>query len=222
MKTGAPLRSWNAAGSAASTGSTSKKRPKTAFIASSEAAVPVPWLRNWRRLTPSRGAIRAASARIRSSTRRCAAVCGIGGNSSFDTSRVGIGTALRRPRRMPGVMRKLMPASSQALLRALGLDALAQGQPEAVAAPGTLLHVRLRLGLLLSRESLRVRETNAPAAFLDRQHQHLDLAVHGEGLAGVRAAAHRELRGGHQTRLARAEAHEDAERFVALHFPGEQ
>src|SRR5262245_30330202 len=119
-------------------------------------------------------------------------------------------------------MRKLMPAFSQSFLRALGLDALAQGQPEAVAAPGALLHVRLGLGLLLARERLRVREANAPAALLDREHQHLDLAVHGEGLAGVRAATHRELCRGHQTRLARAEAHEDAERFMALDRPGEQ
>src|SRR5215470_6514142 len=222
MKTGAPLRSWNADASAASTGSTSKKRPKTAFIASSEAAMPVPWLRNWRRLTPSRGAIRAASARIRSSTRRCATVCGIGGNSSFDTSCVGIGTALRRPRRIPRVTRKLTPASSQSLLRALGLDALSQGQSEAVAPPGALLHVRLRLGLLLARQSLHVRETDAPAAFLDREHQHLDLAVHEKGLAGIRTATHRELGSGHETGLARTEAHENAERLVALHRPGEE
>src|SRR2546429_8836093 len=110
--------------------------------------------------------------------------------------------------------------SSQSLLRAL-LHALAEREPEAAAASGTLLHVRLRLGLLLTRERLGVREADAPAALLDREHQHLDLAVHGERLARIGAAAHRELSGGHEPGLAGAEAHEDAERFVALDPPRE-
>jgi hypothetical protein len=93
-------------GSAASTGSTSKNRPNTAFIARSDAAIPPLVRRKSRRLSPSRGASRPASARIRSSTARCAAVCGSGGNSSLETRRVGSGTSLRKPRRMPGRMRK--------------------------------------------------------------------------------------------------------------------
>src|SRR5262249_10503812 len=64
-------------------------------------------------------------------------------------------------------------------------------------------------------------EADAAAAFLDREHQHLDLAAHREGLAGIGAPAHGELSRGHETRLARTEAHEDAERFVALHRPRE-
>ena len=45
--------------------------------------------RKSRRLSPSRGASRPASARIRAPPRRWAAVCGSGGNSSLETSRVG-------------------------------------------------------------------------------------------------------------------------------------
>src|SRR5215470_14715364 len=82
---------------------------------------------------------------------------------------------------------------SESLFRALGLDALAEREPEAVAAPRALLHVGLRLGLLLARERLGVRETDAPAALLDREDEHLHLAVYGEGLAEIGAAARREL-----------------------------
>src|SRR5437867_1948010 len=110
---------------------------------------------------------------------------------------------------------------SQSLLRALGLDALAEREPEAVAAPRALLHVRLRLGLLLAREGLGVREADAPAAFLDREHEHLDLGVRGEGLAGIGAAAQRELSRRHEPCLPGPEPHEDAERLVALDRPGE-
>src|SRR5882672_4638914 len=110
---------------------------------------------------------------------------------------------------------------SESLLRALGLDALAERQPEAVAAFGALLHIRLRLGLLLARERLSVREADTPPSLFDREHEHLDLAVRGEGLAWVGAAAHRELSGGHEPGLPGAEAHEDAERFVALDRSGE-
>src|SRR5882762_9095467 len=106
MKKGEPVRSWNAAGSAASTGSTSKNRPKTAFMARSDVATPPLVLRKSRRLSPSLGARRPAAARIRASTARCAAVCGNGGNSSLETSRVGSGTSVRSPRRMPGRMLK--------------------------------------------------------------------------------------------------------------------
>src|SRR5947207_14033420 len=105
MKRGAPVRSWNAAGSAASTGSTSKNRPKTAFMARSDVATPPLVRRKCRRLCPSLGARRPAAARIRSSTARCAAVCGNGGNSSLETSRVGSGTSERSPRCMSGRMR---------------------------------------------------------------------------------------------------------------------
>ena len=62
------MRSSNAAGSAASTGSTSKNRPKTAFMARSDVAIPPLLRRKSRRLSPSRGARRPASARIRCST----------------------------------------------------------------------------------------------------------------------------------------------------------
>ena len=102
MKNASPARALNAEGSAASTGSTSKKRPNTAFMARSEVAIPPLVRRNWRRLSPSRGARRAASARMRSSTRRWAAVWGSGGNSSFETSRVGRGVSEARPWRMSG------------------------------------------------------------------------------------------------------------------------
>src|SRR5262245_14058303 len=90
---------------------------------------------------------------------------------------------------------------SEHLLRALGLDALAQGEPEAVAALRALLHVRLRLGLLLARQCLGVREADAPASFLDREHEHLDLAVHGKRLARVSASAQGELAGGYEPGL---------------------
>src|SRR5215470_15363827 len=92
---------------------------------------------------------------------------------------------------------------SESLLRALGLDALAEREPEAVAASRALLHVGLRLGLLLARQRLRVRETDAPAALFDREHEHLDLAVHGEGLAQIGAAARGELCGRHEPGLTR-------------------
>ena len=62
------VRSWKAAGSAASTGSTSKNRPNTAFMASSDAAMPPLVRRKSRRLSPSRGASRPAAARMRCST----------------------------------------------------------------------------------------------------------------------------------------------------------
>src|SRR6266446_88215 len=110
--------------------------------------------------------------------------------------------------------------SSQSLLRAL-LDALAEREPEPVAAFWTLLHVRLRLGLLFARERLSVREAYAPSSLFDREHEHLDLAVRGEGLARIGTAAHRELTGGNEPRLPGPEAHEDAERLVALDGPGE-
>ena len=103
------MRSWNAAGSAASTGSTSKNRPKTAFMASSDAAMPPLVARKSRRLSPSRGASRPASARIRSSTSRWAAVCGSGANSSLDTSRVGSGISLRSPWRRSDVIANPCP-----------------------------------------------------------------------------------------------------------------
>src|SRR5688572_26829826 len=106
MKKGAPVRSWKAAGSAASTSSTSKKRPKTAFMASSDSAVPPLRRSSSRRLSPRRGARRPASARIRCSTSFWAAVCGSGGNSSLETRRVGSGTSLASPRRMPRRTRK--------------------------------------------------------------------------------------------------------------------
>src|SRR5947208_10341226 len=106
MKKGAPVRSWNAAGSAASTGSTSKNRPKTAFMARSDVATPPLGRRKSRRLSPVLGARRPATARIRSSTARCAPVCGNGGNSSLETSRVGSGTSVRSRRRRSGRMRK--------------------------------------------------------------------------------------------------------------------
>ena len=104
MKSPPPERSFMADGSAASTGSTSKNRPNTAFIASSDTAMPPLVLRKSRRESPSRGASRSASARMRASTSRWAAVCGSGGNSSLETSRVGIGVSVERPRRMPGRM----------------------------------------------------------------------------------------------------------------------
>src|SRR5262249_24288851 len=110
---------------------------------------------------------------------------------------------------------------SESLLRALGLDALAEREPEAVAASRALLHVGLRSGLLLARERLGVREADAPAALFDREHEYLELAVHGEGLAQIGAAARGELCGGHEPGLTRPEAHEDAERFVPLDPPGE-
>jgi hypothetical protein len=106
MKAGSPDRAWNAAGSAASTGRTSKKRPKTAFIARSEVATPPLVARNSRRLSPSRGASRPASARMRASTACWPGVCGSGGNSSFETSRVGRGTSVLTLRRKPGRRRK--------------------------------------------------------------------------------------------------------------------
>src|SRR4030095_1904289 len=122
-----------------------------------------------------------------------------------------------------------MPASSvgsgarsplEPILGAL-LDALPEREPEAIAALGTLLHVGLRLSLLLARERLRVREAYAPAALLDREHEHLDLASLGKGFALIGAAAHGELRRGHEPGLAGSEANEDAERFVAIDRPGE-
>jgi hypothetical protein len=97
MNTGAPARSWNAAGSAASTGSTSKKRPNTAFIASSEVAMPPLVRRKARRLSPRRGASRPASTRMRCSTAHWARVWGSGANSSLETRRVGSGTSVRSP-----------------------------------------------------------------------------------------------------------------------------
>src|SRR5262245_1326701 len=108
-----------------------------------------------------------------------------------------------------------MVASSEPVLRAR-LDALAEREPEAVAALGALLEIRLSLRLLLPGERLRVRETDAPAAFLYREHQNLHLAPGREGLARVGAAAHGELGGGHEPGLPGTEAHEDAERLVAL------
>ena len=57
-----------AAGSAASTGSTSKTRPKTAFMASSDVAMPPLVLKKSRRFMPRRGAGRPASVRMRAST----------------------------------------------------------------------------------------------------------------------------------------------------------
>src|SRR5712692_2491607 len=58
MKYGGPERSLNAAESCASTGSTSKKGPNTAFMASSDVAIPPLRLKNSRRLNPSLGASR--------------------------------------------------------------------------------------------------------------------------------------------------------------------
>ncbi len=52
MKNASPVRALNAEGSAASTGSTSKKRPNTAFMASSEVAIPPLVRRKSRRLEP--------------------------------------------------------------------------------------------------------------------------------------------------------------------------
>src|SRR4029450_9503964 len=97
----------------------------------------------------------------------------MGANSSLDTSRVGRGTAVESRCRMPGPTRKpssLIWATSQSVLRAL-LDALAEREPEAVAPLRALLEIPLRLRLLLPREGLRVRETDAPAALFDGQHQ---------------------------------------------------
>ena len=102
MKNASPARALNAEGSAASIGSTSKKRPNTVFMASSDVAIPPLVRRKSRRLNPSRGASRAASARMRCSTRRWAAVCGSGGNSSLETSFVGKGSSEASPRRMSG------------------------------------------------------------------------------------------------------------------------
>src|SRR5262252_1961098 len=102
MKNGGPPRSWNAAASAASTGSTSKKRPNTALSASSDVAMPPLVRKNSRRFSPSRGASRPAAARIACSTRCCSAVWGRGGNSSLETSRVGMGVSVLSPWRMPG------------------------------------------------------------------------------------------------------------------------
>src|SRR5882724_5780276 len=109
---------------------------------------------------------------------------------------------------------------SESVFRAL-LDALAEGEPEAVAAFRALLHVRLRFGLLFPRERLGVREADAAAALFDREHEHLDLASLGEGLALIGAAAHGELAGWNEPGLAGAETNEDAERFVPLDRPGE-
>src|SRR3984893_5670166 len=106
MKKGSPVRSLNAPGPSAPPGSTPNNRPKTAFMARSDVAMPPLRLKKSRRLNPSRGARRPASSRILSSTVRCAAVCGSGGNSSLETSRVGRGISERSPRRMPGRMRK--------------------------------------------------------------------------------------------------------------------
>src|SRR4029450_2726474 len=121
-----------------------------------------------------------------------------------------------------------MPASSvgsgarsplEPILGAL-LDALAEREPEAIAALGTLLHVGLRLSLLLARERLRAREADGPPAPLDRHPGPLDLPSLGKGFALIGAAAHGELRRGHEPSLAGSEANEDAERFVAPHRPG--
>src|SRR4030095_4635828 len=113
-----------------------------------------------------------------------------------------------------------MVASSERIVRAR-LTPLAEREPEAVAALGTLLQIGLSLRLLLPGERLHVRETDAPAAFFDRDHQHLHLASGREGLARVGAAAHGKLRRGHEPGLAGTEADEDAERLVPLDGGGE-
>src|SRR5262249_43621226 len=113
-----------------------------------------------------------------------------------------------------------MVASSEPILRAR-LDALAEREPEAVAAPWALLEIGLSLRLLLTGERLRVRETDAPAPFFHREDQHLHLAPDREGLARVGAAAHGELGGGHQPGLPGTKAHEHAEGLVALDGAGE-
>src|SRR5262249_3602191 len=113
-----------------------------------------------------------------------------------------------------------MVASLEPILRAR-LDALAEREPEAVAALGALLEIGLSLRLLLPAERLCVRETDASASFFYREHQHLPLAAGLAGLARIGALAGGKLDGGHEPGLPGAEAHEDAEGLVALDSAGE-
>src|SRR4029453_14620571 len=76
------------------------------------------------------------------------------------------------------------------------LDALAEGEPEAVATLGALLEIGLSLRLLLAGQCLRVRETDAPTAFFDSEHQYLNFAPGRERFDPVGAVLHGKLGGG--------------------------
>lgn len=71
---------------------TSKKFPKTSFIARNAAAIPPVRARNFRREIPSRRLLVPAISISRFSTRFCSGVWSGGANSSFDTICVGIGS----------------------------------------------------------------------------------------------------------------------------------
>src|SRR5215510_4442850 len=85
------LRSSAAAESSASTGSTSKKRPKTVFSATNAEAIPALEAMNCRRLIPRRRALRRAVSATSAATCFCSSVWSSGRYSSFDTTRVGSG-----------------------------------------------------------------------------------------------------------------------------------
>ena len=105
MKNGAPARSLAAAGSAASTGSTSKKRPNTAFMARSALAIPPLVRRNSggeaepgsQRAGVREDALLDLALRGRLRQRRELLV----GHEPL-----GSGISVRSPRRMPGAIRK--------------------------------------------------------------------------------------------------------------------
>src|SRR5437016_8789964 len=102
MKNGSPFRSANAAASTASTSRTSKNSPKTEFIASKAAAIPLVVFRKSRRVKPNLRPADSADTSIRRSTAACAGVWGSGRNSSFETIRVGIGDRVVIPFLIPG------------------------------------------------------------------------------------------------------------------------
>src|SRR5204863_8399220 len=87
-------------------------------------------------------------------------------------------------------------------------------EPEAAALAGAVVQVLLGLGLLFARERLRVREPDAPAPFLDREHEDFELDSRGKRLAVIGPALGTELGVGHQPGLARAGPDE---RAVVLH-----
>src|SRR5262245_15923457 len=86
------------------------------------------------------------------------------------------------------------------------LQEVAESHSEA-ALLGALLYIRLGLGLLLVRQRLLARQTDATAAFLDPEDEHLHLAAGGEHLAMIGAARGPQLGVRHQSGLARAHAH---------------
>ena len=89
-------------------------------------------------------------------------------------------------------------------------DPLAEREPEA-AALRRVAQVRLRLGLLLVRERLGVRQADPPPALLDREDEHLELHPGRKELAMIGATRGAELRVRHEPGLAGTEPHEHPE-----------